>query len=272
MKIATQTFMSESGVLEVELGFDPLPINTQYFDFDERANGGYKIFDINISGKESKYAIDSDLLGNYHSTDGSAMWLLGLYPELAIYKDKFWEYKPNSSKGEITLQNRDDNSEVITLYYKSKKTGLMIGESPNSMQQLSRERIFNNNYTIPAQQDRAWSQEGYITSGKAVIRGYFAEYSPKLGFSRGSVYVRNGYKHSDKTFLLKINPDGSFECELEIDHPTDVGLQFKNSFLPVFVSPGDTLIAYYSLKDILHLKQSVEPSLNRRYLWVRLVF
>ncbi len=246
--------LPESGRHDITIAFEPLPVGTQSFDMCVPGDNGFKTYGIDVSGVKPKYAVDEKLHGNWHLTDGSGIWALGLYADFAIYDNDFWNYDTSAKKrGVITLVSRDNSEKKIALSYKTRSGGVVeFGESKDSMVAMSKEQKFSNDYEIPAKYNKEWDEKNFITGGKAVIRGYLENYSPRLGFSRGTITVRSALSEDDRQFLIKYAEDGTFECEIEMLHPTTVmmSLSPRAGGTSLFVSPGDTITTYMSYKDM----------------------
>ncbi len=252
LEIGKKFYLPESGRHNIVMGFEPLNRNVKKFDVVERSNGGTKTFDVDISGVTPNYMVDNKLFGEWCLTDGSGIWELGLYPNFAIYKNKFWTYKKANKRGQIALVNRDNSNEELVLYYKSKRDGtVQFGESSKSLKSLSKEQVFNNNYIIPENQNSDWDQKNFIKPGKAVIKGYLSHYSPRLGFSRGGIIVRNTLINDDRNFLIEYAEDGTFESEVELPYPMEVLIRVSDvNVVTLFLSPGDTITTHISLKEL----------------------
>lgn len=255
LTLDAKTYTDENGEHQFMLTFGAIPIDSKILDFDERVDRGYKIIDINISIESVQYPVEEYLMGDWFSMDGASKYLLGFNDRVVLYDNDVWHYAApaaNKKGGVIDLVNIKNPDQTLTLYYKKGKDGVVLfGESKKEMQPLSQSRIYNNDYTIPATVAEEWTEESFFTSGKATIRGYFGDYSPKLGFSRAMLYIRSRIaEENDQMKLMKINPDGSFEAQIDLIHPTYVLFNINNLPAGVVVSPGDTITMSIPLEEI----------------------
>ncbi len=254
MTLGEQFYLPESGKHNFTIAFEPLPAGVTTFDMLEPGDTGSKIFGIDISGEKRVLPVDEKLLGNWNLTDGSGMWALGLYEEFAIYDNEFWDYAATKSKrGTISLVNRDNNAETLTLYYKIKGRGDVVefGDNPKSLTPMSKTQTLSADYEIPEELSADWNQNSFIKPGKAVLKGYLDGYSPELNFTRANMLVRTPLSADSRNFLIEYNEDGTFYGEVELMHPVEVQVKLTpERFYSVFLSPGDTLTAYFSHRDL----------------------
>ncbi|MDE5795441.1 MAG: hypothetical protein K2I08_12060 [Muribaculaceae bacterium] len=82
----------------------------------------------------------------------------------------------------------------------------------------------------------------YQEKGKAHIKGQLHKYHPAAGYSTLNVYTENYITGSREKLTENLNPDGTFEFDLNVDYP-----QFSRLVIgempakDVFVIPGDTV-------------------------------
>ncbi len=82
----------------------------------------------------------------------------------------------------------------------------------------------------------------YQENGKAHIKGKLYNYHPVAGFTTINVYTKNQITGARDKHTESLNPDGTFEFDLNVDYPQfslfDIGEQTAKN---VFVIPGDTV-------------------------------
>lgn len=82
----------------------------------------------------------------------------------------------------------------------------------------------------------------YKENGKAHIRGKLHNYNPVAGFTTFNVYTKNQITGARDKQTETLNPDGTFEFDLNVDYPQfslfDIG---NHAAKNVFVIPGDTI-------------------------------
>ena len=84
-----------------------------------------------------------------------------------------------------------------------------------------------------------------------MIRGVIDGYTPKLGYTTGSLGVTDHVLRRDSYSLIEIRPDGRFDVEVEVEAPQALYMQIGEGVSGyVFVAPGDTLMCYYSITDL----------------------
>ena len=83
----------------------------------------------------------------------------------------------------------------------------------------------------------------FFTTDKVRIVGYIKGYSPKLNFKSGLIYYDNIFNAEQMVNLIDIKPDGRFEVEFPIHHPTMelfIRMNEKN-ITSLYLEPGQTL-------------------------------
>ena len=98
----------------------------------------------------------------------------------------------------------------------------------------------DNPFTLPAD----WFRSGTVT-----VRGRFEDYdAERLGLSSLESYAYDVTKNNNGTMLIDINPDGTFEKEIQLSYP--MKLMFYSTFdstdpgsfqIPFFARPGETI-------------------------------
>ncbi|MGL5731179.1 MAG: hypothetical protein ACRCX5_08665, partial [Bacteroidales bacterium] len=96
-------FMPESGKHNFTATFPPLPTSVKSFDYIAKVANGWKILGVDLTNSIPQYPIPEELSGNWNLIDGSGMWKLGLYKNMAIYENRIWDYAPVQTKSTITL-------------------------------------------------------------------------------------------------------------------------------------------------------------------------
>lgn len=128
-----------------------------------------------------------------------------------------------------------------TVYLKKLKNGNVLFKDAKNAKELE----CSKNFTfIPQKSNWEFNKNNYekeiFKKGKALIRGYWGSYTPKLKTSslkfNTSTYEAN--KHSID--IAEINDDGTFEIEIDLDYP--LVMYIIDLCAAMYIQPNDTLL------------------------------
>lgn len=86
--------------------------------------------------------------------------------------------------------------------------------------------------------------------GRVVLRGYLSGYTPKVGFATCMLGMEDVALRKEINHVIEIAPDGRFEIEVPVDHPSTLSLSIGPRMWDyVYVEPGDTLLCCYDLAE-----------------------
>lgn len=255
--LGKKTVMPESNMLNITLNFEPVDKGTAKVDLMVDQNKG--IYDIELTPHLSP--IPASLQGNWYATDGSGSWMFGFFDDLAIYDNAMWHIRQAKSKGTFELINREHNTRRVTLYTRPSKNGeWMIGTSPRQMARYCSTSVKDPAYKMSENENEPWNPNRILAKGEALVRGYIKGYSPKLGFSKGRIQVNNDLNQTDRNFMIEIAPDGSFECRVEIQHPSELLIELNREYIVVHLSQGDTTTMYVEMDEMTRAKDGWRSS------------
>ena len=250
----------ESGKNIYTLYFPPIDTSIETIDFMEEE---WKIFDIELQPREHFSIIPEPLKGNWLRTDGSNKWVVGFYDNMVIYKNECWD--------QILISTRKKNNYKVALrkegkqefiHIKLSKNGkLLVGTDPGNLELLSREKTVDPGYRI--KDDTAFSIPVFKT-GNTLYKGYINGYHPKMG-STGMVYVDDIVTHNQDSYLVTIQPDGTFAAEFPMTYPHQVFVRMLGINERVFLEPGASTLHYINLR--VYDAQNNDASQNKKQDW-----
>lgn len=230
----------ENGVNNYTLYFPAIDNNVESIDFMEEE---WKIFDIEIVAKKSEPFIPEEIQGNWFKTDGSNEWVYGIFDDKVIYKSEIWNNVLLKNKGksyQLTLRN-DAHQESV--FIKLKKENILIGNTPDNMELYSKNGTLNPDYIL--ENDEEYRQPVFKLD-TAIYKGYVNGYHPKMG-ATGMIHVNNIITQQQDSYILEIESDGSFYCEIPMIHPQDVYLRLLSVNENVFLEPANETFHYINL-------------------------
>ncbi len=234
----------ENGKNIYTLYFPPPGKSVETIDFLEES---WKIFDIEIIPQPEKTAfIPEEIQGNWLRTDGSNKWMYGIYDDMIIHESKVWKKILLKKKGRKYSVSMENDGQIENLEIKLKRDKLLISKNGGKAESFSREKTRVANYSIP--NDKGFSKP-IFHEDTAVYMGYIDGYHPKMG-KTGIVHVNHILDAEQKTYLVNINPDGTFYSEIPMIQPQDVYVKLhERGNQSLFLEPGKTLFQYIDLNE-----------------------
>ena len=113
---------------------------------------------------------------------------------------------------------------------------LLIGPDEDNMELFSRNESINPDYVI--KNDEKF-QLPVFKSDSAWYKGYLRGYNPKMG-TTGMVYVNNILATGQESYLITINPDGSFSAGFPMLYPQPVYVKLLSRMESIYFEPGET--------------------------------
>lgn len=83
-----------------------------------------------------------------------------------------------------------------------------------------------------------YTADRFFSKDSSRIIGYIKGYDTTLKFTSGIIYMENVITREDYPTVVRIHPDGRFEATLKMIHPKSIGIFFEDSWVPVYVEPG----------------------------------
>ena len=252
IKLNEKHYTPETGKNIYTLYFPPLDPSIKTIDYLEEQ---WKIFDIELQPQEHYSIIPEPLKGNWLRTDGSNEWVVGFYDNMVIYKNECWDkILISSKKKQYKVSLRKDGKHEVIHIKLSKNDNLLVGADPGNLELLSREKTVDPGFRI--KDDTAFSVPVF-KEGKAVYKGYIHGYHPKME-STGIVYVNNIVTQNQDSYLITIDPEGTFEIEFPMIYPQEVYVRMLGISESVFLQPGKSTFHYINLQQ--YNDQSSSPT------------
>jgi thiol-disulfide isomerase/thioredoxin len=231
---AEEFFMPESGETEYRLFFPPLDPSVTLIDYGED-DGNWHIYDIVIKESPETLLLPAEMYGHWFR---GGEWNLSLFDTLAVYDNQVWKYQSvDSISGTILLAN-DQNNERTLFFKRGENGNMFFGDSPHSLGKLTRDPDINHEARFD---DNSAFTEPLFKTGKAVLKGYFKGYTPRIGVKTGIIHVRDILSGDANIVLLNINSDGTFKVEVPLNNPQTVFLQSELFNGEMFLEPDKEL-------------------------------
>ena len=238
IKINEEHFTPENGVNDYTLYFPPLDKNVEFIDYQEAQ---WKIFGIELKPQEHFSIFPAGLMGNWLRTDGSNEWVYGFFDDFVIYESEIWKQVLISQKDDLYNVVLRKNGKSKKLVIKQQDENLLIGTDEANMELFSREETAIPGYV--SQNDEEF-QLPVFKKDSAYYSGFIKGYVPQMG-GTGMIYVNNIINQEQESYLIKINPDGTFHTGFPMIYPQPVYVRFLNINEGVFFEPGETTFQFF---------------------------
>ncbi|NVK53211.1 MAG: redoxin family protein [Flavobacteriaceae bacterium] len=225
-----------------------------------------RVFDIGLSNTKEPKRFSDKIRGNWFSTDGSNKWILGLYEDVIIYKNKLWATFKLTKKtnNQIIQLTEGDSTKVLVI--KENGNNVLVGENLKELKLLSKAKTQTKEFkeNIPK---KAFE----FKEGIAKYQGFIKGYHPKFNWNV-NVLVRNPIINLNKTYSTKVNDNGTFEVYVPLEYAQRVYVRFESNerigkidVLP-FLEPEKTLTQIIDAKKVQYQNNVSEFMGNKQRL------
>lgn len=239
--------MPDSGAVHFSIVYPKLDPSVERIDFsesEEHKDGFWEIYGIQVRPHVWKSKLPENLLGNWLKADGSNIWAIGLFENLAFYDNKPWQYstiRKDGAKTLISLINgsatkeltiRSINKKSIGISEANKKETLCVSK-PTSVQ------LFDKNNDKPF-------TKLFHRNDSATYGGYINGYATNMPHEASVVY-KNMFSGKPEYYPVKINTDGTFKSRIPVYYPSNMTFSFLGKNIDVFLEPGKSV---YQMIDL----------------------
>lgn len=252
-ELNSQVTLPESGELKAQFIFEPLDKEVKCLDFC-----GWDPAFQNTRGiwlSDPPMTLPAWAEGAWMTTDGSNRWMCGFFPQVAIWKNDFWEYGEVTKKGRnVWVELRQEGKDTTFCLREGNEGTLLFGVDGKRFDTLGKEFVFRSDGEASTwSYDPEKYRDKLYKKGTTVVRGIFEGYTPDLGFTTGSIVFNDLLTGTCHKHTIDIRPDGRFELEVELEHPRHVKMELNDAYSDqLFVVPGDTLMCRFTLTDVLN--------------------
>ncbi len=246
MELDKETYLTDHGVADVVLHFEPLPAGTKRFDFSEGdSDGAWKLL-----GIEDARTRASRLFPSAWRNVETGNWDIGFYDDFAIYDCQFWNYKRREQKGDtytITLEN--GNQEVVVRVGKNKKSLRRMDINGKAGKFGLIGSITLPDY--PQKDTRQGFKDTHYQTDTVTLVGWLKD-MPKRMKDEGDEYKVSVYDN-----LFNVNPNesyakmdslGRFVMKIPMLNTSEVYFDWKRTYIRTLFEPGETYFLLYDFK------------------------
>ncbi len=246
IELDKNVFLVDHGCADVVFHFEPLPVNTQRFDFVEGdAPDAFKLLGVeNITTRANR------LFPSNWRNDQSGEWTIGFYDDFAIYDCQFWNYKEKWQKGDkygFVLENNGKEMSVNVDKNKNGQRTMTIGGMKGMYSVIT-------SITLPdyPQKDPNpdFKDSHYVTDTVTFV-GWLKDMPDKMK------EMGNEYEISYRDFLSddavssygKIDSLGRFLVKIPLLNSSEVTFDWSRTYIRTLFEPAETYFLLYDYKE-----------------------
>ncbi|MBT7095673.1 MAG: TlpA family protein disulfide reductase [Bacteroidetes bacterium] len=238
VEIGGSFVIPESGEIHYQLYFPKIDKSTALIDFGEGETGTWFIYDLELIPQTRNSLFPSEIEGNWFRTDGSMEWVYGLFNGKVIYDSEVYSQTFLSAKDNGYELKAQKGGKVFCIFMKPGfDNQLLIGLEPDKLETFAREPNTRKDFKLA--DDKGFDLP-IIKSGTAIYKGYINGFLPRMG-QTGMIYVSQIIENDQKSYLIPINDDGTFEVEIPLSHPHSIYVQITGGMNSIFLEPGKTV-------------------------------
>ena len=248
MEMDKETHLTDHGYVDVVMHFEPLPANTQRFDFTEGDfEGAWELLGVEQPSTRAAKLFPS----NWRNTE-TGDWDISFYDECAIYDCQFWNYKQKQQKGDKYTIVLENNGKEITVSVDKNKNGV------RNITIDGKTGLYNliSSITLPdyPQKDTrtTFKDTNYKTDTVTFI-GWLKNI-PENMKKKGNEYsvmvyddIFTEHSNSNESYA-KMDSLGRFVMKIPMLNSTDVYYDWDRTFVRTFFEPGETYLMLYDFK------------------------
>ncbi|MCR5534812.1 MAG: TlpA family protein disulfide reductase [Bacteroidaceae bacterium] len=248
MEMDKETHLTDHGYVDVVMHFEPLPANTQRFDFTEgEFNGAWELLGVEQPSTRAAKLFPS----NWRNTE-TGDWDISFYDECAIYDCQFWNYKQKQQKGDKYTIVLENNGKEITVNVDKNKNGV------RNITIDGKTGLYNLISSIalpdyPQKDTRADFKDTNYKTDTVTFIGWLKD-MPENMKKMGNEYsvmvyddIFSEHSNSNKSYA-KMDSLGRFVMKIHILNSTDVYYDWDRTFVRTLFEPGETYLMLYDFK------------------------
>lgn len=241
VEVDKEVVMPESNRIDCTLYFEPVGNEDTSVDFRENIEEEQNSWEINGI---SLLPLPSFLQGSWEPVGNAGNVVAAFVQDRLLYDGEAWKYTATQKGRNITLDITCGGiTQQLLAVPKSDGTLLLKKDKKDKGTLLTRkaQTAGNDGYAY----NPARATPLFFRSGKVVLKGCVINNlttTEQQNFMKIIKY--NNVLSISGNELVRINRDGTFQCEFEVDHPHYVYMQSPLNTM-VFVVPGDTVVMCY---------------------------
>lgn len=241
LTVGKKFYMPESGQIDFEMIFEPLPADCRTFDFMEPK--GWMVRNIH----HDDY-VPEGIADTYWRNDATGDWFIAFTPECVVYDCRFWEIVSQTEDKDtyrFTLSNSGITMPVeVGKLRKGKRSVVVDGQPPVECSIITSAALPDYPHKDTR---RGFKDTGYKEGECVTFTGWLKD-MPEQMWKRGKEFeisYMNILSNESENAYARMDSLGRFSINMPLLNTTDVFLDWERTTVATVLEPGETYFFIY---------------------------
>ena len=236
-----RNLVPEAGVVSYAVVFPSIDASIKSVDYGEDG-GNWYIYDIALSDVVNKSAISATFSGNWFDMRSSLLKVAFLSDKV-IYNSRVWTYETSEVKKKKASYLIKNGDETVRLKLMLDKLGHLNVTEGDDLVAVCTKDIDDCNITAP--DDNTLFEAPVLKSEDAILSGYIAGYTPRVGFKTMSLFVNDILTGQQNGVVIDVNEDGTFSTKIPLYYPHETFFRSDIHNGTCYLEPGKELFMFF---------------------------
>lgn len=241
LTVGKKFYMPESGQIDFEMIFEPLPADCRTFDFMEP--NGWMVRNIH----HDDY-VPEGIADTYWRNDATGDWFIAFTPECVVYDCRFWEIVSQTEDKDtyrFTLSNSGITMPVeVGKLRKGKRSVVVDGQPPVECSIITSAALPDYPHKDTR---RGFKDTGYKEGEFVTFTGWLKD-MPEQMWKRGKEFeisYENILSDESENAYARMDSLGRFSINMPLLNTTEVFLDWERTTVATVLEPGETYFFIY---------------------------
>lgn len=241
LTVGKKFYMPESGQIDFEMIFEPLPADCRTFDFMDP--NGWMVRNIH----HDDY-VPEGIADTYWRNDATGDWFIAFTPECVIYDCRFWEIVSQTEDKDtyrFTLSNSGISMPVeVGKLRKGKRSVVVDGQPPVECSIITSAALPDYPHKDTR---RGFKDTGYKEGECVTFTGWLKD-MPEQMWKRGKEFeisYENILSDESENAYARMDSLGRFSINMPLLNTTEVFLDWERTTVATVLEPGETYFFIY---------------------------
>lgn len=241
LTVGKKFYMPESGQIDFEMIFEPLPADCRTFDFMEP--NGWMVRNIH----HDDY-VPEGIADTYWRNDATGDWFIAFTPECVVYDCRFWEIVSQTEDKDtyrFTLSNSGITMPVeVGKLRKGKRSVVVDGQPPVECSIITSAALPDYPHKDTR---RGFKDTGYKEGECVTFTGWLKD-MPEQMWKRGKEFeisYENILSDESENAYARMDSLGRFSINMPLLNTTEVFLDWERTTVATVLEPGETYFFIY---------------------------
>lgn len=241
LTVGKKFYMPESGQIDFDMIFEPLPADCRTFDFMDP--NGWMVRNIH----HDDY-VPEGIADTYWRNDATGDWFIGFTPECVVYDCRFWEIVSQTEDKDtyrFTLSNSGITMPVeVGKLRKGKRSVVVDGQPPVECSIITSAALPDYPHKDTR---RGFKDTGYKEGECVTFTGWLKD-MPEQMWKRGKEFAisyDNILSDESENAYARMDSLGRFSINMPLLNTTEVFLDWERTTVATVLEPGETYFFIY---------------------------